>query len=47
MELQFGVFRFLPTTHAETNANPQTSRDVRHFTHVYLHARIVVDAGDT
>ena len=40
MELKLGVFRFLPTTHAETNANkmrPRTLRAMRRFMHVYLH----------
>ena len=40
MELQLGVFGFLPTTHTETNANkmcPQSSRALQHFTRVYLH----------
>ena len=41
MELQLWVFRFLPTTHMETNANkmrPQSSRAVWRFEHIYLHA---------
>ena len=45
MELQFGVFRFLPTTHVETNANKMCPRSLWamwHFTHVYLHAHTTV-----
>ena len=45
MELQLGVFGFLPTTHKETNANkmrPWSSQAVRHFTRVYLHAQTLV-----
>ena len=40
---------FLPTSHAKTNAkqmHPRSSRTVRHFAHVYLHAQTAVDAGD-
>ena len=47
MELQLGVFGFLPTTHTETNTNkmcPRSSRAVRRFTHVYVHAQITVHA---
>ena len=45
MELKFGVFRFLPTTHAETNASkmrPRSSRTMQHFTCVYLHTQTAV-----
>ena len=49
MGLKLGVFGFLPTTHAKTNAIQMPSRSLRavqHFTHVYLHAKSAVDAGD-
>ena len=39
---QFRVFVFLPTIHAETNANkmrPRSSRAVRRFTRVYFYAQ--------
>ena len=45
MGLKLGVFGFLPTTHAETNANkmhPQSMRAMWLFTHVYLHAQTPV-----
>ena len=41
MELQLGVFRFLPTTRAETNANKmraRSSRAMQRFTLTYLQA---------
>ena len=41
MGLKLGVFGFLPTTHAKTNAKQmreRSSRAVRRFTRVYLHA---------
>ena len=47
--LKMGVFRFLPTTHAKTNAkqmSPRSSRTVRRFTRFHLHAKTAVDAGD-
>ena len=49
MGFKLGVFGFLPTTHAKTNAKqmcPQTSRAVRRFMHVCLHAQTAVDAVD-
>ena len=42
MELHLGVFRFLPTTHAETNTNkmrPRCLSTVQRFMGVYLHAQ--------
>ena len=45
MELKLAVFRFLPTTQAETSANkmrPQSSRTVQYFPGVYLQAQITV-----
>ena len=44
-----GVFRFLQTAHAKTNAKqmcPQYSHTVQRFTHVYLYAQTAADAGD-
>ena len=44
--LKLGVFGFLPTTHAETNAKqmpPQSLCTVQHFSHVYLHTQTAVD----
>ena len=49
MGLKLGVFGFLPTTHAKTNAiqmRPRALRAVRRFMRVYLHAKTAVDAGD-
>ena len=49
MGVNLGVFGFLPTTHAKTNAKqmrPQSLRTVRRLTHVYLLTQIAVDAGD-
>ena len=49
MGLKFGVFRFLPATHAETNAKqtrPLSLGAVQCFMSVYLHAQTTVDAGD-
>ena len=46
---QIGVFGFLPTTHAKSNAiqmRPWSLRAVQPFTCVYLHAKAAVDAGD-
>ena len=45
MEFQLGVFGFLPTAHAKTNANkmcPWSSCAVLHFTCVYFHAQTAV-----
>ena len=45
MALQLGVFRFLPTTHMETNAKqicPRSLRAVWHFIRIYLHAQATV-----
>ena len=48
--VQLGVFGFLPTTHAKTNAKQmrrtQSLHAMRHFTYVYLHAQTTVDATD-
>ena len=49
MGLKFGVFGFLPTTHAKTNTKQMLSRSlraVRRFMCVYLKGQTVVDAGD-
>ena len=49
MGLKLGVFRFLPTTHAKTNAKqtrPRSLGVVRRFTRAYLHAQTAVDASD-
>ena len=49
MRLKLGVFGFLPTTYAKTNAiqmRPQSLRAVWHFTHVHIHAKTTIDAGD-
>ena len=48
MGLKMGVFRFLPTTHAKTNAkqmSPRSSRTVRRFTRFHLHPKTAVDVG--
>ena len=45
MELQLGVLGFLPTAHAETNLNkmrPQSLRNLRRFTRVYIHTQAAV-----
>ena len=42
MGLKVGVFRF----YTQKQTRPRSSRAVRHFMHVYLHAQIAVDAGD-
>ena len=45
----FGVFGFLLTTHAETNANKMSLQSVsamQLFTHIYLHVQTAADAGD-
>ena len=49
MGLKLGVFGFLPTTHAKANElqmRPRSLCTVRRFMHVYLQAKIAVDAGD-
>ena len=49
MGLKLGVFGFVPITHAKTyvkQMRPLSSRAVRLFTRVYLHAQTAVDAGD-
>ena len=49
MGLNLGVFGFLPTTHAKTNAKQmrsRSSRAVRRFTRVCLHAQTAVHAGN-
>ena len=48
MELQLGVFKFLPAVHPETNANkmcPWSSPAMQHFAHVYLHTQTRGVAG--
>ena len=49
MELKLGVFGFLPTTRAKTNAIqmcPQSLHAVQRFPYIYPHAKTAVDAGD-